>query len=66
MFIGKGSFLAEKQKQHPPTCSTMRSPSVNSARRHQMGATFGYVAQPRGQTEGRQDVEGIAAYMEEG
>lgn len=65
MFIGKGSFLAEK-KQQPPTCSTTRSPSVNSVHRHQMGATFGYVAQPRGRTEGRQDVEENAAYMEEG
>ena len=44
----------------------MRSPSANSARRHQVGATFGHVAQPGGQTEGRRDAKGNAACVEEG
>lgn len=44
----------------------MQSPSVNAAHCHQMEASLGHVAQPGGQTEGRQDVEGNAAYMEEG
>lgn len=65
-FIRNGKFLSEKQKWHPPTCSTMQFSSANSAHCHQMGAAFRPVAEPRGQKEERQEVEGNTGYMETG
>lgn len=63
-FIRNGSLLAETQNWHPPTCSTARSPGVNSAYRHYIRAAFRPVAQPRGYKQGMQDEGGNAAYTE--